>query len=630
MLPDASRASAARRSSRPRTRSSRCLCVKAYNDWMVEEWCGDSDGRLIPLIIIPLWDAELAAAEVRRNAARGVRGRLLQRDPAVPRPAVDPLRTTGTRSSRPATRPARSSTCTSARRRRCRRRRRTRPPRSGSTLTFGNAMSSLVDWLMSGVLVRFPKLDARLLRGPDRLDPLHPRAGRQGLGGEPGLGRRRRQDPRAAEHLLLPPDVYGCFFDDAHGLADRSTKSASTTSPSRPTTRTPTPRGRTPARSAEKLMGHLARRDHPQARPWQRHQACSTSTFAAVTGTDTTAQQTAPTPSVPPAHRRRVGRRRRRHLRHRQPGHRGGRRPGARRHRWPTPKRRPRRRPTPSRPGRARRPSSGPSCSAEAADLLDERYAELVPLVQAETGATMRSPRPMQVPHGRPPASGATPRASPRSSRSRCRRPHADHRAGARRHHRRHRPPCAGRRRRLHHLVQLPADQHGRQARPGAGHGQHRRGQAGPAGPAGRRARSARSSTRPASRRAWSTSSSARDPRPAEALVASPHVDMVSFTGSHRRRVSASAEVAGCGMKRLLLELGGKGAAHRVRRRRPQDRHRHHRAACGPSTPARSAPRRPGSSRSAASTTSSSPGSAARPAASRSATRSSATPSSAR
>jgi acyl-CoA reductase-like NAD-dependent aldehyde dehydrogenase len=47
---------------------------------------------------------------------------------------------------------------------------------------------------------------------------------------------------------------------------------------------------------------------------------------------------------------------------------------------------------------------------------------------------------------------------------------------------------------------------------------------------------------------------------PAEALVASPDVDMVSFTGSTAvgRRI---AEVAGQGMKRLLLELGGKGAA---------------------------------------------------------------------
>src|SRR6202034_2344761 len=48
-------------------------CVVAYNDFMVEEWCGDSDGALLPLCLIPLWDADKAAAEVRRNAARGVR-----------------------------------------------------------------------------------------------------------------------------------------------------------------------------------------------------------------------------------------------------------------------------------------------------------------------------------------------------------------------------------------------------------------------------------------------------------------------------------------------------------------------------------------------------------------------------
>ncbi len=48
-------------------------------------------------------------------------------------------------------------------------------------------------------------------------------------------------------------------------------------------------------------------------------------------------------------------------------------------------------------------------------------------------------------------------------------------------------------------------------------------------------------------------------PAPAEALVGSPHVDMVSFTGSSHvgRQIGA---VAGGSMKRLLLELGGKGA----------------------------------------------------------------------
>ncbi|MCD4524253.1 amidohydrolase family protein [Nocardioides sp. cx-173] len=48
------------------------LCVRAYNDWMIEEWQGPSDGRLFGMTVVPLWDAELAAAEVRRNAARGL------------------------------------------------------------------------------------------------------------------------------------------------------------------------------------------------------------------------------------------------------------------------------------------------------------------------------------------------------------------------------------------------------------------------------------------------------------------------------------------------------------------------------------------------------------------------------
>src|SRR3954462_11921606 len=48
-------------------------CVQAYNDWMVEEWCDPSIGINIPLIIMPLWDVELAAKEIERNAARGVR-----------------------------------------------------------------------------------------------------------------------------------------------------------------------------------------------------------------------------------------------------------------------------------------------------------------------------------------------------------------------------------------------------------------------------------------------------------------------------------------------------------------------------------------------------------------------------
>src|SRR5690349_7581428 len=47
-------------------------CLQLYNDWMIDEWCGgEGRGRLIPLTLVPPWDAELAAAEVRRCAAKG-------------------------------------------------------------------------------------------------------------------------------------------------------------------------------------------------------------------------------------------------------------------------------------------------------------------------------------------------------------------------------------------------------------------------------------------------------------------------------------------------------------------------------------------------------------------------------
>ena len=48
------------------------LCVKAYNDWMIDEWCaGDGKGRLIPMTLVPLWDPLLAAEEIRRCADKG-------------------------------------------------------------------------------------------------------------------------------------------------------------------------------------------------------------------------------------------------------------------------------------------------------------------------------------------------------------------------------------------------------------------------------------------------------------------------------------------------------------------------------------------------------------------------------
>ena len=47
-------------------------CLRIYNDWLVEEWCGAAPGRYIPLMLIPMWDPQLAVKEMERMAARGV------------------------------------------------------------------------------------------------------------------------------------------------------------------------------------------------------------------------------------------------------------------------------------------------------------------------------------------------------------------------------------------------------------------------------------------------------------------------------------------------------------------------------------------------------------------------------
>ena len=78
------------------------------------------------------------------------------------------------------------------RRRRCRRRSPTSSPRARWPTGCSRACSCAI-----------PNVDAHLLRGPDRLDPLHPRPGRSGVGAQPRLERLARPRARAAEHLLL-------------------------------------------------------------------------------------------------------------------------------------------------------------------------------------------------------------------------------------------------------------------------------------------------------------------------------------------------------------------------------------------------------------------------------------------
>ncbi|HZJ28220.1 MAG TPA: amidohydrolase family protein [Acidimicrobiia bacterium] len=192
------------------------LCVKAYNDWMFDEWCAGSGDRLIPLPIIQLWDASLAADEVRRNAARGGHAVCFTEIPpflglpSVHTDAWDPFFDAcadtetvvcmhiGSSSKMP-------STSADA------------PAAVGSTLTYMNAAMSLVDYLMSGVLERFPKIELAYSEGQIGWIPYV-------LERADTVWRENRAWGGVADTVSRPPSelfhdhVYGCFFDDVHGL----------------------------------------------------------------------------------------------------------------------------------------------------------------------------------------------------------------------------------------------------------------------------------------------------------------------------------------------------------------------------------------------------------------------------
>jgi len=191
-------------------------CIQAYNDWMVEEWCADP--RLVPICLIPFWDPQLAAREIRRNAERGVRAITFSEIPAyLGWPSIhdkdrywDPLFAAcaetgtvvcmhiGSGSRMP-------STSADA------------PPAVQSTATFTICMLSLCDWLFSGVLERYPDLRIAYSEGQigwipyilERADHIWP--SNRAWGGVVDLVHDKPSHYFARQ-------VYGCFFSDHFGL----------------------------------------------------------------------------------------------------------------------------------------------------------------------------------------------------------------------------------------------------------------------------------------------------------------------------------------------------------------------------------------------------------------------------
>jgi predicted TIM-barrel fold metal-dependent hydrolase len=197
------------------------LCIKAHNDWMVEEWCaGDGEGRLLPLILVPLWSAELSADEVRRCADRGAHAVSWVENPyALGLPSMydesrfwDPFFRAceetetvinlhiGSSSKMPATSPDSPFSVT-------------------SILMFQNSMASVLDFILSGVFERFPRLKTAFSEGQigwlpyliDRADTTwaDPHDG--------GVGVQIPNPPSS----YVPGHVYGCIFDDQTALMSR-------------------------------------------------------------------------------------------------------------------------------------------------------------------------------------------------------------------------------------------------------------------------------------------------------------------------------------------------------------------------------------------------------------------------
>lgn len=48
-------------------------CVKAWNDFNIDEWCATAPDRYVPLAILPVWDIDATVAEAKRVAEKGAR-----------------------------------------------------------------------------------------------------------------------------------------------------------------------------------------------------------------------------------------------------------------------------------------------------------------------------------------------------------------------------------------------------------------------------------------------------------------------------------------------------------------------------------------------------------------------------
>ncbi|MGD9999004.1 MAG: amidohydrolase family protein [Ilumatobacteraceae bacterium] len=191
------------------------LCVQAYNDWMLEEWCAGSNGRLVPLGILPGWDVALCAAEADRVGPLGMRAFTFSEAPArIGLPSIasgkwDPFFAACEANqivvamhigSAPPISPSEDTA-----------------PGTQSALLACNSATAMLDWVSAGVFERFKGLKVLLAESNigwipyflERLDHVweHNRAWN-------GIWNVLPNPPST----YFPNHVYATFFDDEYGL----------------------------------------------------------------------------------------------------------------------------------------------------------------------------------------------------------------------------------------------------------------------------------------------------------------------------------------------------------------------------------------------------------------------------
>lgn len=207
------------------------LCVQAWNDFYIDEWCATAPDRFIPLGILPVWDIDASVKEAERIAAKGART-ISFPDSPVPLglPSFhsrhwDPLWRVCSETRMPVSLHFGSGSFV--------------PGFSFSgkapgadmltenvpflvpiVLFSSNLMWTTVDLLFSGALQRFPDLQFSLAEG--------------GIGWVPYILERadysweRHRHYQPVDREARPSDLFrehfwGCFIDDEHGLKNRHT-----------------------------------------------------------------------------------------------------------------------------------------------------------------------------------------------------------------------------------------------------------------------------------------------------------------------------------------------------------------------------------------------------------------------